>query len=451
MNGHAKIIGFTPEPDRIVSCAGRISSTEGSACALYENSAGNGEKNARLIGKILSSGHTSVTEHAVVNIAFENVSVFAEQFIIEFRLASFTVKSRRYVDFSGAGVYEPDFAGCGVAGEVFRSAVDSLFALYGRLVSAGVPMEDARFVLPYCFHSNFYCTLNIRELMHMLNELTYGRGAAYPELAALGGELFAQCEELFPYLVSREPERYSNPAPRIPGERARSVGASPLAEVLSGPESPERDICRAAALMRGYEPAALTDGETLELLRSILSAPRARELEQAAFTLRFGRLSLAALTHLTRHRMQSLCPPELLSCCGYERYVLPESVVAAGLESEYRSAFALAASAAERLRAAGMRREDGVYLLLAGQTVSVVTTMNARELAVFMKLRCCSRAQWEIRESADAALSALRGRWPLLFSLYGPTCYMTGRCPEGRMSCGRQREVAKKYGSGTGL
>ena len=208
--GHARIIGSTPEPHRIVSCAGRISSTEGTACALYERSAGQEEKNARLIGKILASGHSSVTEHAVLNLAFEDVSVFAEQFIIEFRLASFTVKSRRYVDFSAAGVYEPAFEGCAAgAREVFRRAVERLFALYARLEAAGVPKEDARFVLPYCFHSNFYCTLNARELMHMLNELAYGRGAAYPELRALGEELFAQCEGRFPYLVRREGERYA--------------------------------------------------------------------------------------------------------------------------------------------------------------------------------------------------------------------------------------------------
>lgn len=66
------------------------------------------EKNEKLIGKVLSSGHTSVLEHGYVNLAFENVSVLAEQFLIEFRLASFTVKSRRYVDFSGAGYVAPE-------------------------------------------------------------------------------------------------------------------------------------------------------------------------------------------------------------------------------------------------------------------------------------------------------------------------------------------------------
>lgn len=439
MKGHAKIIGFTPEPDRIVSCAGRISSTPGTACELYAASAGAGEKNARLIGKILSSGHSSVTEHAAVNLAFEDVSVFAEQFMIEFRLASFTVKSRRYVDFASAGVYEPALAECG-GEELFRRAVASLFDLYGRMESAGVPREDARFVLPYCFHSNFYCTVNARELNHILNELTYGRGRAYPELRALGEELFSQGEELFPCLVSREPGRYAAAPLPLPTAAPLSRGSA-LVELLSAPERAEREICRSAMLAHGLEPAELDEGQTLELLRALLAAPRARELEQAAFTLRFNRLSLAALTHLTRHRMQSLCPPDLLSCCDYGEYVLPHSVVDAGFEGEYRAAFAAAGEAARRLLELGMDRYDAVYLLLAGQTVPAVTTMNARELSVFLRLRCCSRAQWEIRECAIAALRALRARCPLLFSLYGPTCYMTGRCPEGRMSCGRQAEI----------
>ena len=88
------------------------------------------------------------------------------------------------------------------------------------------------------------------------------------------------------------------------------------------------------------------------------------------------------------------------------------------------------------------------YLLLSGQTVPVLTTMNAGELYVFFRLRCCSRAQWEIRACADAALVALREKSPVLFSLYGPTCVAAGRCPEGKMTCGRQAEMKKRYASG---
>ena len=101
MQGHVTILGFTPNIEAMIASGGRISTMDGTADEIFETSLAAGrEKNEKLIGKVLSSGHTSVLEHGFVNLAFENVSVLAEQFLIEFRLASFTVKSRRYVDFS---------------------------------------------------------------------------------------------------------------------------------------------------------------------------------------------------------------------------------------------------------------------------------------------------------------------------------------------------------------
>ena len=88
------------------------------------------------------------------------------------------------------------------------------------------------------------------------------------------------------------------------------------------------------------------------------------------------------------------------------------------------------------------------YLLVSGLKVPVVSTMNAGELYTFFRLRTCERAQWEIRELATEALKVLRAAHPGLFSLYGPTCFMTGACPEGRMCCGKTAQVREKF-SGT--
>ena len=85
------------------------------------------------------------------------------------------------------------------------------------------------------------------------------------------------------------------------------------------------------------------------------------------------------------------------------------------------------------------------YLLLSGQTVPAAATMNAGELYTFFRLRTCTRAQWEIRAIAVEALHVLRKAHPLLFALYGPTCFMTGHCPEGKMCCGRQAEIRQQF------
>ena len=145
--GKATILGFSPNLAAMISSGGRISTMEGTAGQIWQRSLELGEeKNERLIGKVVSSGHTSVLEHGYVNLSFENVSVFAEQFLIEFRLASFTVKSRRYVDFSNCGWVTP-FADAARA-EIYDAEVRRLFGVYDALCAAGVPKEGARFVPP---------------------------------------------------------------------------------------------------------------------------------------------------------------------------------------------------------------------------------------------------------------------------------------------------------------
>ena len=194
----AKIVSWSAAGEEVCASAARISTIQGDALALFEKAQGN-PRNQDLIGKVLRSGHRSVIEHAVFSIALQNVSVYVEQYFIERRLASFTVKSRRYVDFSGLGYYiPPELEGKALAG--YKSYMDGLFAAYQRLLDADVPKEDARFLLPYAFCSNFYCTLNARELVSLIQSIRAGQGGAAPELQDIAEQLAEQLNERFPAL-----------------------------------------------------------------------------------------------------------------------------------------------------------------------------------------------------------------------------------------------------------
>jgi len=103
----AVIVSYNIDNMEVCASAARISTTKGDAVEIFEKSKGN-EKNRQLVQRVLQSGHRSVIEHAVFTIALKDVSAFAEQFFIECRLASFTVKSRRYVDFGSSGYYIPE-------------------------------------------------------------------------------------------------------------------------------------------------------------------------------------------------------------------------------------------------------------------------------------------------------------------------------------------------------
>ncbi|MEE1026033.1 MAG: FAD-dependent thymidylate synthase, partial [Acutalibacteraceae bacterium] len=68
----------------------------------------------------------------------------------------------------------------------------------------------------------------------------------------------------------------------------------------------------------------------------------------------------------------------------------------------------------------------------------------ARSLINFFHHRYCNRAQWEIRDVADQMLALVSKVAPNIFKTAGPPC-LTGGCPEGKMSCGKLKEVREKY------
>ena len=112
--------------------------------------------------------------------------------------------------------------------------------------------------------------------------------------------------------------------------------------------------------------------------------------------------------------------------------------------SAYNACFENSVKLYEELKNAG--EEDALpYLILSGNTLSIVSTMNGRELMLFMKLRSCTRAQWEIQIYANKMLEILRREEPELFRYYGPSCYVQGYCPEGRLTCGKATEMKEKY------
>ena len=73
----------------------------------------------------------------------------------------------------------------------------------------------------------------------------------------------------------------------------------------------------------------------------------------------------------------------------------------------------------------------------------MIVTMNARELMHFFSLRCCFRAQWEIRKIAWDMLEEVLRVAPNVFRAAGPGC-LRGPCPEGKKCCGRMAEVRKR-------
>lgn len=448
-----KIVGYSNCGESLCAAGGRISTQPGDVFDILEKSK-DAEKNASLIQKVTKSGHNSVIEHLFFNLAFRNVSVVVEQFMIEFRLASFTVKSRRYVDFSDAGFFVPELSSESVK-EKYTEHMSKLFDTYNKLTEKGIAKEDARFVLPYCFFSNFICSMNAREFLNVLRAMLCGRGSKYPEIKKIGLSLLEQAQEIAPGVM----ESFNNfgktfndkPDFSFLSSKGKYVNEKPLVELISYTENSDLAVAKTAlisetALNQDEVNAVVSDGETRKrIIDAVIDCARPRPLEAASYTFRLNNVSLACITHIVRHRIQCVTVPELTSS-NRGRYIIPPAVKAdAELLELYTNAFSETEKLYNELRDMGESEENLVYVLLSGNTLDLTITMNARELLLFLKLRTCERAQWEIRDYAYLMLKMLRDSAPDIFRRYGPSCFVTGVCPEGRLSCGKISEIKNRF------
>ena len=452
MKHGAFIIGCSDCGEEVCAASGRISTQSGTALEIFERSHDK-EKNKNLINKVTKSGHTSTIEHIFFNIAFENVSVVVEQFMIEFRLASFTVKSRRYVDFTDCGYLVPEFKDEDDK-FAYTATMDKLFSAYAYLTEKGVPKEDARFVLPYCFYSNFLCSLNGREMVNVLTAMIYGRGRKIKEIYNLGLSLLEQCRKYAPGVFTDfelKGAKYNDELEfDIPSDNDNSHSGE-VCEILSVTIDGEKNVARCALIEKGdysadsIEKIVSSEENVSKILSALVKSSRPRALESYNCTVRFNEVSLSTLTHFARHRIQNICIPNLIKA-DRNNYVFPETITSnEELNAIYNDAFASMKELYNSLKAKGYNEDVLIYCVLSGNTVDIVTTMNARELMLFFRLRSCTRAQWEIQIYANDLLKKLRKIAPDLFSLYGPSCYVLGYCPEGKMTCGRASEIKELF------
>ncbi len=214
-------------------------------------------------------------------------------------------------------------------------------------------------------------------------------------------------------------------------------------ELLYHTPDPERAIATAARLCYAPVGAAelmetMPEERVKSVLTTIMSSGHFSTLEHASYTFAIDGVSRALTHQLVRHRIASFNQQS-------QRYVKfkdgvavvkPASVTASPeTEAVFDEAIEACVTAYRKLLDAGVPAEDARYLLPNAAESKIVVTMNVRELLHFFSLRCCNRAQWEIREMAHRMLELARPTAPFVFADAGAPC-VRGACPEGKMTCG---------------
>ena len=177
--------------------------------------------------------------------------------------------------------------------------------------------------------------------------------------------------------------------------------------------------------------------------------------EHASFTFAVEGVSRALLAQLTRHRIASFSvqSQRYVSMADGFDYVIPPAIEALGEDErqefirQMETMHTWYCHWQEKLGGAKeSANEDARFVLPNAAATRLVMTMNARELMHFFSLRCCNRAQWEIREMAWQMLALCKQAAPALFEHAGPAC-VSDACPEGKNTCGKAAEVREKAGN----
>ncbi len=369
---------------------------------------------------IFKYGHGSIAEHAVFNFDILGISRLATEELQNFRLASFTEKSQRYVKIGEDPVIPSELDPTQM--KMYRNTVSLLHEtyeiLYDKLAASGcdkeVAREDARYVLPLCTSTQMGMTVNARELEHIVRRLS---ASPYSEVRELAGKLLEAGQSIAPSLfLFFEPTPMDVSAFRfssITGEfpQVSLIETDSDARVGSFLVQQEKGISmtqsaglwknlsdddKAGYFIDAYEGLGIHD-----------ALPRCFELFRADFEIV---LSASAYAQLKRHRfaarMRSVYDPVL-------GITVPPSVCENGLEGYFRERIEKAETAAGRF--------DRLYpyLLTNAHRRRVVLSMNGRELYHFSRLREDRHAQWDIRNIAEEMFEMLRKSAPLTMMLSG--------------------------------
>ncbi|MDO8886091.1 FAD-dependent thymidylate synthase [Candidatus Oleimmundimicrobium sp.] len=215
-------------------------------------------------------------------------------------------------------------------------------------------------------------------------------------------------------------------------------------KLLEHTPKPERTIATAARIC--YAPVGadelfrvLSDKEVEKLVNLIIKSGHLSAVEHAVFTFAIDGISRVCSHQLVRHRLASFNQQSqrYVKYSSDLKFITPSSIENNPLAKEkFDKLNATALKVYQELLEEGIEAEDARYILPNSTETKMVVTMNAREFLHFLSLRCCNRAQWEIKELALTMLKEAKEVAPLLFKEAGPPCNR-GPCPEGKFSCGK--------------
>lgn len=226
MNVKIELLAHTQDPENLVAAAAKMCYSNAGVQGVMDQLTP--EKTEKFLKMLMDMGHESPLEHVTFTFGLEGVSRSLLAQLTRHRIASYSVKSQRYVN---EGTFEfvtpPEVAENPEALQLYQQTMSDINAAYLKLTDVlrakhelsmspsaaeKKAIEDARYVLPNACETKLIVTMNVRSLHNFFAHRCCER--AQWEIRAVADEMLRQVKEVAPILFSKSgPPCVKGPCP----------------------------------------------------------------------------------------------------------------------------------------------------------------------------------------------------------------------------------------------
>ena len=162
-----ELLGYTPEPDFITGMAAFLTHSELEPQLLKKMDK---KQIKNILDTVIKMGHTSVVEHSLFTFSISDVSRALTHQLVRHRIASYSQQSQRYVKLSNPHyITPPSIIQHADIKKQYDKIIKELWTFYQNMQKKGIPLEDARYILPNATHSNIIVSMNARSLLNFFD------------------------------------------------------------------------------------------------------------------------------------------------------------------------------------------------------------------------------------------------------------------------------------------
>lgn len=311
--------------------------------------------------------------------------------------------------------------------------LDLAFRLYEEMIKDGIPIEDARYILPLYTRTNIQTLGDARELTHLHG---MSKGEDVPSVVKQTVQMMVdEAKKIAPKLFEERKMNYEKlgwyPAPQIYSENQT------IQRIVSENNNPSKVVFVNSELQIEQIMKAVIDRDEAELA-NLKHSHNGSEINGF-----LAPMSIVTLHQAIRQRTWDHSVESIYDAAERGNVIIPKTIENSKWKEKYNFLTMEMFALYKEIVRHGIGRNDAVGVVPHALMIYDLIHINGWNALNAIGKRTCTEAQWEIRELAEGIALEIGKRNPRLFAFLGPQCKLYGICPE-KKPCSRFKKSFKE-------